>query len=238
MDRCNRFKITRHSNLHTDSRGGASGVSGVSADTVSGKLDTVSGKSGKNSVGEFERKYPVCIAFSNSLYSNFPDKTSDFSDQISDPTRLAIPRKDQHFLLCFAHRLNVVVLDVVHELQPIFECLALLQKLYNFVSCATIHPIWVHLQEERKLKVMELKAISETRWSCQSNMLSTVCSRIDVLFELLEIGKNQHHKQDKKDDAKSSRLMSTLPDSIYISMTESKLIFSMATTACKTLLQS
>lgn len=107
------------------------------------------------------------------------------------------------YVHCFAHRLNLVVLNVVHELQPIFECLSLLQKLYNFVSCASIHPIWVHLQEERNLKVMELKSISETRWSCQSNMLSTVCSRVDVLFELLEIVSNQHHRKEKIDDAKS-----------------------------------
>ena len=92
------------------------------------------------------------------------------------------------------------MLDVVHELQPIFECLSLLQKLYNFVSCASIHPIWVHLQEERNLKVMELKAISETRWSCQSNMLSTVCSRVDVLFGLLEIVSNRHHRRKEKID--------------------------------------
>lgn len=106
------------------------------------------------------------------------------------------------YIHCFAHRLNLVVLDVVHGIQPIFECLSLLQKLHNFASCASIHPIWVHLQKERGLKVMTLKAISETRWACQWNMLSVICSRVEVLLDMLKTVANRHHKKEHIDDAK------------------------------------
>ena len=62
---------------NTMPRGGASGVSGVSADTPSGKLDTPSGKSGIMLSGNLREN-----AWHNIAY--FPDKISD------SPTRSAI----------------------------------------------------------------------------------------------------------------------------------------------------
>ena len=119
--------------------------------------------------------------------------------------------RDEHshlaqYIHCFAHRLNLVVLAIVHNMQPIFECFSFLQSLYTFISCATIHPIWIHLQEEKKLRTMTLKAISDTRWSCQANMLSVVCSRIEVLFELLEIVAHHHHNKERINEAKGHLL--------------------------------
>ena len=48
-----------------------------------------------------------------------------------------------------------------------------------------------------------LKAISEIRWSCQSNMLNASCGRTEILFNLPETVVNQHHKSERIDEAKS-----------------------------------
>ena len=73
------------------------------------------------------------------------------------------------YVHCFAHRLNLVLVDSVHSIQIIAEFFASVQKLHNFVSTSVVHAIFTKIQKENdpKKQIVELKSLSETRWSCQ-----------------------------------------------------------------------
>ena len=43
-----------------------------------------------------------------------------------------------------------------------------------------------YMQKEHSLKVIELKSISDTRWACQSAMISAFCSRLEIFLALLQ----------------------------------------------------
>lgn len=90
-----------------------------------------------------------------------------------------------NYIHCFSHRLNLVLVDVAKAIQPIRDCLSLLQKLYLFISCSNVHIKWVKMQKDEKMKIIELKPLSNTRWACQATMLDAVCSRFVIVHRLL-----------------------------------------------------
>lgn len=89
------------------------------------------------------------------------------------------------YIHCFNHRLNLVLVDVAKAIQSIRDCLSLLQKLYLFISCSNVHIKWVKMQKDEKMKIIELKPLSNTRWACQATMLDSVCSRFVIVHRLL-----------------------------------------------------
>lgn len=90
-----------------------------------------------------------------------------------------------HYVHCFNHRLNLVLVDVVKSIPCCSETLSLLQRLYVFISSSAVHPKWVEMQKEQHVRIMELKSLSDTRWACQANMISAVCKRLQILVSLL-----------------------------------------------------
>jgi hypothetical protein len=89
------------------------------------------------------------------------------------------------YIHCFNHRLNLVLVDVVKSVSCCAETLSLLQTFYVFLSGSSVHQRWVTKQKENNLRVIELKSISETRWACQSSMISAFCSRLEIFVALL-----------------------------------------------------
>jgi hypothetical protein len=90
------------------------------------------------------------------------------------------------YIHCFNHRLNLVLVDVVKSVSCCAETLSLLQSFYVFLSGSAVHKLWVLLQTEKGLSVIELKSISDTRWACQANMISAFCSRLEIFLILLQ----------------------------------------------------
>jgi len=90
------------------------------------------------------------------------------------------------YIHCFNHRLNLVLVDVVKSVSCCVETLSLLQTCYVFLSGSSVHQRWVTMQKESNMKVIELKSISETRWACQSGMVSAFCSRLEIYVALLQ----------------------------------------------------
>lgn len=89
------------------------------------------------------------------------------------------------YIHCINHRLNLVLVDVAKSVQSIRDCLLLLQKLYVFTSCSSVHIKWIKMQEEQGIKIMELKPLSNTQWTCEATTLDSVCSRFIIIHRLL-----------------------------------------------------
>ena len=91
------------------------------------------------------------------------------------------------YIHCFNHRLNLVLVDVVKSVSCCAETLSLLQSFYVFLSGSSIHQRWVSMQRQDNLKVIELKSLSETRWACQSVMITAFCSRLEQFLAVLQV---------------------------------------------------
>ena len=72
------------------------------------------------------------------------------------------------YVHCFAHRLNLVVADVVNSIKCIGDTIYLCKALHSFISKAAVHDRWTKIQELHKLTFMEIGLVSDTRWTCQA----------------------------------------------------------------------
>ena len=92
------------------------------------------------------------------------------------------------YVHCYAHRLNLVVIDSCKAMKYAADFFAQLQRLYVFMSGSFVHPKWLILQQELypHEKAIELKSFSETRWSAQIAACHAVKNRFDVILALLE----------------------------------------------------
>uniref|UniRef100_H3B6V4 TTF-type domain-containing protein n=1 Tax=Latimeria chalumnae TaxID=7897 RepID=H3B6V4_LATCH len=70
---------------------------------------------------------------------------------------------------CYAHRLNLVLVDCVRNVQTAAEFFATIQMVYNFFSRSVVHNLFIQKQKELEptKKPAELKKLSDTRWACQ-----------------------------------------------------------------------
>ena len=106
------------------------------------------------------------------------------------------------YVHCFSHRLNLVIVDVMKSVQWASATLALLQRLYEFVSGSHVHAEWIALQKKMNLKVLELKRLIDIRWACQSAMVTTVSKRITPLYFLLSNISSTDKNSSRATDAK------------------------------------
>jgi hypothetical protein len=70
---------------------------------------------------------------------------------------------------CFAHRLNLTLVDCQKNVNRTYEFLAVFQKLYVFLSDSYTHIVFLKNQKEvsPNKRPIELKRLSDTRWACQ-----------------------------------------------------------------------
>ena len=83
---------------------------------------------------------------------------------------------------CANHRLNLVIVDVCKNVQTAENFFSFLQKLYVFMSESAIHSFFVSVQREMGQKTVELKALSETRWICQSAVCDAVKRALSAII--------------------------------------------------------
>ena len=94
------------------------------------------------------------------------------------------------YIHCFAHVLNLVLVDCTKNVAFASEFFALLESLYVFLTSTKAHVIFVRKQTElhpHKAK-RELVRLSDTRWACRYIAVNTVCCTYDsILATLSEI---------------------------------------------------
>lgn len=72
------------------------------------------------------------------------------------------------YVHCYAHRLNLALVDCVRGVQSVAEFFVALQMLYKFFATSVVHDLFIANQTELGVaQPIELKRLSETRWACQ-----------------------------------------------------------------------
>ena len=119
---------------------------------------------------------------------------------------------------CYAHRLNLVVVDSCKSVRYASDFFALLQRPYVFLSGSYLHPKWLSLQRATHANepCIELKAMSDTRWSAQIFACHAVRSRFGVLVELLQLIADESNG-DRSLDARSLLKMIDLKFVFFVS---------------------
>lgn len=80
---------------------------------------------------------------------------------------------------CYAHRLNLVLVNCCKVIPEVYEYFSLLQSLYVFVSSAAVHCVFERVQENMKIKApkytpVRLKRLSDTRWACRVESVQAI----------------------------------------------------------------
>ncbi|XP_063765900.1 zinc finger MYM-type protein 1-like [Eleginops maclovinus] len=97
------------------------------------------------------------------------------------------------YIHCYAHRLNLVLVDCVHNVKPVAECFATVKMLYNFFSGTVTHKVFMEKQQELEptKRTVELKRLSDTRWACQYSTLWAIKRTLPALLATLVDVSNQ-----------------------------------------------
>ena len=100
------------------------------------------------------------------------------------------------YVHCYAHTLNLVLVDCVKMIQSASEFFCLLECLYVFISSTKAHVIFMEKQHElhEDKQPLQLQRLSDTRWACRYAAVNAVCRTYDCLLATLEhIGNGPDH---------------------------------------------
>ena len=99
------------------------------------------------------------------------------------------------YIHCHAHQFNLALVDSCKTLNHASEFFCLLQCLYNFISSSIPHAVFINKQHELGLHVVQLKQLSDTRWSCRYTSIKAVLMSLPAIFGTLEeIGDESHQR--------------------------------------------
>ncbi len=89
---------------------------------------------------------------------------------------------------CFAHVLNLVLVDCAKNVSHAAKFFALLESLYVFVSSTKAHVLFVRKQSELHptQPKRELQRLSDTRWACRYSAVDTMYHTYGALLATLE----------------------------------------------------
>ena len=88
------------------------------------------------------------------------------------------------YIHCYAHVLNLVLVDSVKSVSCASEFFTLLEAFYVFVSSSKIHVLFMKKQHEinPNKQPLELQKLSDTRWVCRYAAVHAVCCTFDSLL--------------------------------------------------------
>ena len=91
------------------------------------------------------------------------------------------------YVHCHAHQLNLVLVDSCKQLNHAFDFFSLLESLYVFISSSVPHFVFMSKQKELGFKrEVQLKQLSDMRWSCRYTSIIAVMSTLNALISTLE----------------------------------------------------
>ena len=92
------------------------------------------------------------------------------------------------YVHCYAHRLNLVLVDACKSVTAAADFFALLEHLYVFTSGSLMHLKWVEAQQDLYPNdaPRQLQRLSDTRWSCRAVACKNIRDRLDALVSFLE----------------------------------------------------
>ena len=92
------------------------------------------------------------------------------------------------YIHCYAHCLNLVLVDSTKSVAEAAEFFALLELLYIFMSTSKVHTIYIQQQSSLNptKPIRQLQRLSDTRWACRFNAVDAVCSTYDSILATLQ----------------------------------------------------
>ena len=86
------------------------------------------------------------------------------------------------YVHCYAHRVNLALVDTCFSVEAAGDCIGLLQAIHNFVTISSVrHDKFVEFQQQRNERVMELPLQSDTRWVCKLKAITTFKTRFKAV---------------------------------------------------------
>ena len=81
------------------------------------------------------------------------------------------------YIHCYAHVLNLVLVDSVKSIKSASEFFTLLEALYIFVPSSKIHVLLMDKQRQCRPheQALELQKLRDTHWVCQYAAVNAVC---------------------------------------------------------------
>jgi hypothetical protein len=77
--------------------------------------------------------------------------------------------------------------DTAKGIKEVRDFFGVMEMTYRFFSASTLrHEKLVNAQKEKRLKVLEIPQLSDTRWACRYFAVNLYKSRYDCLVEALE----------------------------------------------------
>ena len=91
------------------------------------------------------------------------------------------------YVHCFAHRLNLIIVDVVHSTARADDLFTLLQLLHNFLSQPIVHQKYIDAQKRRfpNVQPREVHSLSDTRWVCRYEACETLSLTLPAIIDVL-----------------------------------------------------
>ena len=104
-------------------------------------------------------------------------------------TRITEKARFSYYIHCYAHRLNLVLVDVVKVVPEASQFFSLLERLYVFFSGSYVHRRWIDIQKEMfpNQAARELQRLSDTRWACRYYACRNIQNRLSCVVRLLTI---------------------------------------------------
>ncbi len=92
------------------------------------------------------------------------------------------------YVHCYAHTLNLVLVDGVKMVPYAAEFFCLLETLYVFVSTTKVHAVFMQKQKELypDKQHLQLQKLSDTRWACRYGAVNAMCRTYNSLLATLE----------------------------------------------------
>lgn len=102
------------------------------------------------------------------------------------------------YIHCYAHVLNLVLVDSCGSVSFASEFFSLLEALYVFMASSKAHVVFVDVQKKMHpdRHPLELQKLSDTRWACRYAAINTVCRAYDSILSALDeiSGSSDHSK--------------------------------------------
>ena len=90
------------------------------------------------------------------------------------------------YIHCYAHRLNLVLIDCVKNINEFAEFFSTIQTLYNFISNSNLrHELFVKAQKELGNQVLELERTVATRWFYWYKSIYKIRARYEAILVVL-----------------------------------------------------
>ncbi|CAI6362199.1 unnamed protein product [Macrosiphum euphorbiae] len=93
------------------------------------------------------------------------------------------------YVHCYAHILNLCLIDLAKQLSYVRNTFGSLQSLHNFIRASSKrNAIFETIQSETACtsKSVSLKSLCETRWNCRMDALKSVFTNFSTIINTLE----------------------------------------------------